>query len=148
MTAFSRHSISRSLEGVGNLVEVVTVMNANKLEQRGGLTDFGWKQKQRNTLSTITKREDFNNTLTFILEEQYALIKMYAGNLESILLNVYVEDTTATFTVNNSLTLLISSDTINRSVSLINYFSGVYNKYGWDRCKLQLKIHADRLGLI
>ena len=86
MTAYPHHSTSRSSEGVGELVKVVTEINAKKLEQRGGLIDADWKQKQQNTFITITKVNNLNNILTFILEEQHALIKTCAGNLDAIFL--------------------------------------------------------------
>ena len=68
--------------------------------------------------------------------------------MESILLNARMEYTTATVTMNISLALHITINTINRFLSVLNHFSGVYNTYGWDGCKLQLEICADRLSLI
>ena len=142
MSAYPCHHNTKSSEGVGEIVQVVTAMNSHAQGKRGGLTNMGWKTKHHNSLACIHSSEELNEALTYILEEQHTFLETYAGNMESILINSHVKKKTATFMVNKSVTFRIASDTLARYLSILNHLLGVVNTHGWNACKSQLVLHT------
>jgi len=130
MLAYPRYHNTKSSEGVGELVQVVTTMNSHAQGKRGGLTDMGWKTKHCNSLAYIHSSEELNEALTYILEEQHTFLETCAGYMESILINAHVKENTTTFMVSKSVAFCIASDTLTRYLSLLNHLSGVVNTHG------------------
>ena len=148
MTAYPRHSSTNTTEGIGELVEVVTSFKHQDQERQGGTIDTGWKHKNRNVLGGIKSPSDLNDVLTYLLEEQHAILETCAGNMESVLINASIDSKVATKIVASSLAFRISRDTLHSYFNLLNHLAGVNSTGGWELSKNQLVYHSGKLSLI
>ena len=66
MTAYPRHSSTKTTEGLGELVDVVSNFSNQDQERYGGVTDTGWKHKHRNVLVNIKDSAGLTDVICFI----------------------------------------------------------------------------------
>lgn len=74
--------------------------------------------KTLDTLEYIKNSADLNNTMSYLLEEQYIILDICQRKLESVPLNSHVNDQVATYVANTCLAMWIYRNTLHSYISL------------------------------
>jgi len=125
--AYIYHTSTHSNQDLGTLVEVVIAYQTHQQEQWGGVKDVGWMYKERNVLIIIKKMEDLYGDISYLQEEIHTILETCAGNMESTLVNVNVDECIASQVVVDYLDFRITRKTITSYTSLLSHLVGVSN---------------------